>query len=974
MSEKRDYSWVVLGLFLCSGATALVYEVVWSKFLSQMFGSTVQAQTVVLAVFMGGLALGNRLFGRRADHLRAPVRTYGYVELAIGLYAFGFTPLYQLFDRIFIATGSHLLEQRGLLLALKGLFSVGLLLTPTVLMGGTLPLLAAWLQKSSAEAGQRSARFYSVNSLGAVLGAAMAGFYLVQNLGMVATLQMTALANAVVGGLAILIGERLAQPTPPVPSPAPAADLAADSPETNRNTWRWAVAMVAVTGGVSMGLEVLASRSLSLIFGSSLQAFAIVLMAFILGIGLGSGAIASLPLRRRQAEAVLILLLVTAAAWIGVLIFKIEAWVEFYRFAQAGLARSTMGYRYHQALAGVLAMIVLGVPAALIGSVLPVMIRAVSEQVSTLGEHVGRLLTWNTFGAVVGVLLTGFVLMPSAGLRNAFGILAAALCLAALLTAWRRRWPAALGAAGTVLCLLLALVAFGGEGWRHVMSSGVFRSRETEVDPQVMTVRKQHIKILFYEDAPDATVSVEEGDGIGAPPSRGLRINGKADASNRGDLCTQLLMGHLPLMARPDSKDVFLLGLGSGITAAAVLGHPVDRLVIAENCEPVIRAARFFEPWNRGALTNPAVRLWCEDARTVLKLSPRQYDVIITQPSNPWMAGVGSVFSREYYELGASRLKPDGIMAQWFQMYDMSDGIVELVLRTFGSVFPYVEVWDCGTGDIILLGSKSRWTCTEESLQAVFRRELPRRDLASVGIPSPTALLARQLASQHTGFAIPDDGPIQTDLLPILEYQAPRAFYIGRTATLLSRFDERTWQAELSPPWKTRVLGTLTDEALKAVFGEYRSVNPELVRQLECRFRAGKQANAAWFGEPLAPGVFSPATSALATAEAPPNASEELKQLLQAARLIQADPARRMEGVRAILGVLRSNRAGAGWNLSPYAALAARASLASGELQTARDILDPALQREPLDPQLRYLSRIASRGADTKTLQVTRVE
>jgi predicted membrane-bound spermidine synthase len=174
MGKKSDHVWLVLPLFFCSGATALVYEVVWSKFLAQMFGSTIQAQTVVLAVFMGGLALGNRIFGGKSDRIREPVRIYGFMELAIGIYAFFFTSLYHGADGIFVRAGSAILDQTRLLLALKGALSCALLLVPTVLMGGTLPLLAAWLQKNSTDAGRRSARFYSVNSLGAVLGAGLA--------------------------------------------------------------------------------------------------------------------------------------------------------------------------------------------------------------------------------------------------------------------------------------------------------------------------------------------------------------------------------------------------------------------------------------------------------------------------------------------------------------------------------------------------------------------------------------------------------------------------------------------------------------------------------------------------------------------------------------------------------------------------------------------------------------------------------
>ena len=788
---------------------------------------------MVLAVFMGGLALGNQIFGKKSDLMRSPVRAYGYIELGIGLYAFFFPTVYTLADRVFVSVGARVLESGGLLLALKAVLALGLLLGPTILMGGTLPLLAAWLQKHRDEAGRRSARFYAVNSLGAVLGAGLAGFYLVSHLGMVVTLQVTALANAVIGGAAIL----LSQHSVTFASSAAPAQVPPDVTPPASATLRWAGLLVALSGGVSMGLEVLASRSLSLIFGSSLQSFAIMLMAFILGIGLGSVAISSPRWQRWPSAQIVIWLLLAASVWIGLLVWRIESWVEIYRIARSGLARSTTGHLYYQLLTGILAMVILGLPAALIGSVLPLIIRTVAREVSTLGERVGRLLTWNTLGAVGGVLLTGFVLMPKIGLRSSFCVLALALAATALLVAWRWQWKPAMLSALTAMGWLGVVLIFSGGDWRHVMSSGVFRARETEVAPAAMELRKRHIQIDFYEDSADATVSVEHGDGIGAPADVGLRINGKADASSRADLGTQLLMGHLPMLARPDAKTVFILGLGSGITAGAVLEYPIDRLTIAENCEPVIRAAKFFEPWNRTALTSSRTKLWCEDARTILKLSPQKYDVIITQPSNPWMVGVGSVFSKEYYELGASRLRDGGLMAQWFHIYDMHDGIVSLVLRTFGTVFPHVEVWDVGSGDVILLGSQKPWPDSVTVWQTGWERPAVREDLARIGIRSPGALLARQLASQRTGFAIAGDGPIQTDWFPVLEYEAPKAFYLGQTSSLLGTFDERTWQVWHAPLEKRQRLEALDDDALRPVFAQYGTVNEDLANHLRQHFR-----------------------------------------------------------------------------------------------------------------------------------------
>ena len=967
--------WPVLVLFFCSGATALIYEVVWSKYLAQMFGSTIYAQTMVLAVFMGGLALGNRWFGGRADRLARPVRAYGLVEVAIGLYAFFFPNIFAAADKIFVAIGSAVLERSLVLLGIKGLISLLLLIVPTVLMGGTLPLLAAFLQRTSLEAGRKSARFYSVNSLGAVVGSAVAGFYLVQNWGMVASLQLTALLNLCIAGAAILLSRSLEPEIRSLPGTQPTghsepllneAAALSETPSANDMSVKWAGLLVALTGGISMGLEVLASRSMALIFGSSLQSFAMVLISFILGIGLGSAAIASTRWQRCNSTKALTILLMAAALWIGLLVFRIESWVEIYRVLRTGLARSSMGYCFHQLLAAGLAMIVLGVPAAMIGAVLPLLIRGAAETASKLGRDVGRLLTWNTIGAVIGVLLTGFVIMPRLGLRNAFLFLALGLAVTGMMASWRQRLLLLVRSSVGVSAVLVALMFIGNEGWRHVMSSGVFRARETEVNPEALRLRKQHVRIHFYEDAPDATVDVEQGDGVGAPPDLGLRLNGKADASTRIDLCTQLLLGHIPMAACPDAKEIFILGLGSGITGGAILGHPIEHLTIAENCEPVLRAAKYFEAWNRGVLTNRVTKIWIEDARTILKLSPKKYDLIITQPSNPWMVGVGSVFSREYYELGASRLKAGGVMAQWFHVYDMHDGMVNLVLRTFGSVFPQMEIWDSGSGDLILLGSLEPWASNPSIYRRVFERPVPQKDFEMIGITSPEALWARQLASQRTAFAIADSGPVQSDLFPVLEYEAPRAFYIGAKAKDLGRFDERTCQLELSPLEKRRALEAMDEKTVQRVFSDYSTINEELGSFLAWRFH--NSTGAAEY-RPSWPCVFKRAGQS-ATVEPPSGLNDEATKLLAAVSKMQRNGAERIEGIDTVSALLDSYGPGSDWSVPHYAALAAKSSIAMCDYKRGIDLVSAALELNPDNPELRYLSRIIERERKASTRAV----
>jgi len=946
-------NFMVLSLFFFSGATALIYEVLWSKYLALMFGSTVQAQTVVLAVFMGGLALGNHLFGKLADRMAQPLAGYGYLEGAIGLYAFFFPQLHRAAEALFVGAGAPLLEKSALLLALKGVLAVGLLILPTLLMGGTLPLMAAWLQRAGGDSARWSARFYSTNSLGAVTGSAIAGFYLVQNWGLSNSLQLAAFGNLFIAVAAIGLARAAAKAHAPgvTEQSSFAATAHSDAAvESSVRDARWAVVLVAFTGGVSMGLEVLASRCLALIFGASLQAFAVVLIAFILGIGVGSGIVASPRWRRIDPARAAISLLLGAAVLIGLLVMNIETLVNLYRFARTGIAATEVGYIFQQALTVLVSLVVLGVPAGLLGSVLPLCIRAAAGPEGGLGREVGRLLTWNTLGAVAGSLLTGFVLMPRIGLRGAFGVLALALAAAAMFAAWRLARPRAVAVAAVVGAFLIGVTAFGGEGWRLVLSSGVFRAREKTVDLTMLEQRKAGVKLLFYEDAADATVSIEEKIGSG---EIGLRINGKADASSKGDLSTQYLLGHLPMLAKPDARRVFVLGFGSGITGGAVLGHPVEELVIAENCEPVLRAGKFFAPWNRNVLTDARTRIHREDARTVLKLDARPYDIIISEPSNPWMAGVGSVFSVQFYQMCASRLVEDGVMAQWFHVYEMHDGIVSLVLNSFASVFPHYEIWDVGTGDIVLIGRRQPWNSEPSRWAPVFERPQARADLDAIQLGTPALLWARQLASQSTAPFILRNNAVQSDEFPILEYEAPRAFFIGENAKLLFHFDERTWQVELCPPAKREALASIGGAAVRSALNYFGSANPELngwVVTGRMNFEAGAHA-----AQRPMPVIFESPLPAIA---AKSGGWGELIDALHAAEAALGGEQWR-EGVDQILSrlaVLKQMPAAAPeWVPKYYAASAARASLARGDDGRTRAALVLMHEAAPGDEELGYL-------------------
>ena len=318
-----------------------------------------------------------------------------------------------------------------------------------------------------------------------------------------------------------------------------------------------------------------------------------------------------------------------------------------------------------------------------------------------------------------------------------------------------------------------------------------------------------------------------------------------------------------------------------------------------------------FKPWNGDVLHNPKLKIVYEDARTVLKLSPTKFDVIIAEPSNPWTVGVGSVFSLEFYKLAASKLKPGGIMAQWFHVYEIHDDIVGLVLRTFGQVFPNFEIWDCNDSDIVMVGSLEPWESTPEAYKEAFTRNEPVRDLQRLGINSPTALFARQIASQRTAFAIPGDGPIQQDWMPVLEYHAPKAFFLGTRSRLLGKFDERTWQQYHAPVWKRKAFASLSDAELRSIFRKDGSVNDEIMYYVN---RLGTNSAPTLTAD--FPNIFRPTNHVAVASGAQPAPAEVIK-----------------------------------------------VSFNKGDLPKAKSLLEEALKARPEDGELQYLSRLLARPA-----------
>ena len=770
---------LVLLLLFASGATGLVYELVWSKRLANLLGNSGQAHAIVLATFMGGLALGAWLFGRTADRVRRPLALYGLLELGVGLYALLFVPVLDVLGAGYLAVAPGLGESARV--AARLALASASLLVPTVLMGGTVPALTRYFTEVLAAARRELALLYAVNSGGAALGVFLAGMALVPSFGLFATERGAACVNLALAAAALVaaaLGPTRA-PTPAAQRPAPEGDAGAGR-AWPRAAVRAALLGVLLSGFTSMLYEVTWIRLLAIVTGGTAYSFTLILTAFILGIGLGS-----LWLARRGGDSDSL----RVFAWLqAALVVSVCLALPFYgrlpwlfHHVHAALRRTEDTWVVYQALSFVFCCGVLLLPTFFMGASFPAAARVALGRAESLGRQLGGVYLWNTVGTVSGSLLAGLVFLPVLGLERNF-LLGVALNLVAAVVAARaasdpakgpgQHWPLA-AAFGVALVWGLS-----SAGWaEHVSSSGRYREWRRTFDDfaTFQAAVRGRSKVLFQQDDVFASVLVGETQS----GMRYLRINGKIDGSNGDDIDTQVLAGHLGALLHPaQPKKVLLIGVGAGITAGSVLSHPIERLDVVEISPAVIEAARLFAADNRGALEDPRTRVHVDDAKTFLLLAREQYDLIISVPSNPWVSGVSGLFSKDFFEVAKAHLAPGGRLVQWIHTYESNREMVSLVVRTLRDAFPHGTTW-VGPQDLVLVASADPQTVDVPTLEARLADPRVAQDLARVKVRGVATLLARQVHSDEGQLEVAGAGPVNTDDLNLLEYRSPRAYFMG---------------------------------------------------------------------------------------------------------------------------------------------------------------------------------------------------
>ncbi len=741
-------------LFFASGACALIYQVVWVRRLLLIVGTTTGAVTTVLSVFMVGLGLGAWLLGAVADRSRAPLRVYAFLEIGIGLYALLLPALITLSTPAYVLVARHVAEAPAGLLLVRVALGFLLLLVPTILMGGTLPLLVRHVGRSLEGFGTGLGLLYAANLAGGVAGSVAAGFALIHDFGVQGASLVAVAGNLAIGLAALLLAGRGGE----TDRDAAGATASAPPPTTMPEAARPLVwASVFLSGLLTMAFEVLWSRILVFALGSTVYAFTLILATFLTGLALGSRLVVALE-RRVPPLGTLAGALVAA----GVTAISLAP-ISTRSQALIVALSSRFGWTGEVFIAGtaLCAALVVLAPATLMGIVLPLGMRLLVDDLARAGRRVGTAYLVNTVGCVLGALLAGFVLIPWLGLTRTLLALAAvqvalgaAFLLRAELSPRRRRRLLALSAAVVVAGVVVASALLRGPN---------------PFDP-AFTTGAGAPAVEAHQDGIGASVSVVSYPG----GDRTLRIDGFEASSNKAAADYMPMMTHIPMLLHPDPRRLLVICFGTGATAGTGLLYPGVTIDTVDINPIVFGFAPYFRAANHGVADNPRTRLVVDDGRNFLLTTRERYDVITSEPMPPHHAGVVNLYSREYYEAARRRLAPGGFVVQWLPMHLLTVEESLQILRTVQDVFPETTLWLHSDTGIVVARRDAPIRIDLARVAAAFVPGALRDDLERLGMESPLDFARLHVMGPDEIRAVTAASRVVTDDRPSLEFHALR--------------------------------------------------------------------------------------------------------------------------------------------------------------------------------------------------------
>lgn len=794
------YSKIVLSIvytvIFTTGLTGLVYQVAWQKYLSRLLGSDSIATAIILATFLGGLSVGYFLCGQMTVRVRNHFRGYALLEGIIGLWCLFFPSIFDLTENL---TRGWSFEPPFWII-LQGLVCCTLLIgIPTACMGGTIPFLTSGLSRSLGEATRVHAHVYAINTAGAFLGTLLAGFYLIPEYGLPLTVKGIACLNF----CACLFFYLLAswQRVDSVRSARDPIQHKQEKPAVpslrHRPTILYAIAFMS--GFYVMTLENVLIRITNLSLGSSSYSFSLIVAAFILAIAIGShmvGRLRDLPLN------LLFLNQFGIAALLLLVFMTLDTWPYWAHLIRIAFQSNMVGFWAYYAAAFLALLLLLVLPVGLMGATVPITFHEVKRDLANVGRHSGLLFSCNTLGNLTGSLVGGIGLYF---FMDNNGVFLSALLLAGVsaMLAARPLGRNYLLCSGVTAALALSIGLFTKTYDKSNFMIGTFRLQEPLIDTfsgptSFFKSYFQNKELLFYRDGVSNTVAVtkQDDDSRNNLQSRSIIVNGKSDSSTRWDIHTLKLLAHMPaIFCGHVPKKAMVIGLGTGVTAGELSLHPaIEQIEVAEISPTVIEALPLFADFTHNVHHNPKVTIHLGDAFRIIGRSNKKWDIIISEPSNPWVTGVDLLFTDRFYEQVQSHLTEGGVFLQWVQIYNTAPEVLGMVMRTIGEKFAFVRVFAANAGDLLLLASEH-----DLSPSDILRAETLWRDnqelsasLADIDITSMDALLLREIWSPAYVKENFRQYSLQSMDNPRLHYLAGKNFFLGRQMQIRSLLTART--------------------------------------------------------------------------------------------------------------------------------------------------------------------------------------
>ena len=753
------YRKILFVLFLASGMCGLIYEVVWMRMLTVVFGNTVLATSTVLAVFMAGLALGSYSFGRIVDRRGDVLRLYAFLELGIGAYALilplllsAVTPLYVWIYRTY-GTGHDVLGM------IRFVVSFGLLLLPTICMGATLPVLTRYFIMSRNRIGKDVGLLYGLNTFGAVIGCFAAGFILIERLGVRQTVCCAAAINILIGIFVLFLRTRER-------GTGTSGEVIHEEKTPGRvsssGTLMFVLIGFALSGLAALAYEVLWTRSLVYVMATDTYSFSAMLTTFLFGLAVGS-LIAS-RFADRKVNLILAFGLLEVAigllAVVGIPIMAVLMGLNEHMW-RAGSFEA--GWTLRAEIYFVDTFLVMFLPATLMGMTFPLVTKIFTPDIQKRGRSIGSVYAANTVGAIGGSFAGGFILIPFLGIQRSIALAASlnGLVGIGLLLLSKDRKLKFVKMAAIFAAVVIIVAAF---------------SLPHDIISKLFAEKKKGFDLVYFREGITTTTTVHEDTLTGELL---LATNGISVAGTDFMLTTtQRIQGHLPLLLHKKPRTVLTVGFGSGETSWVITTHGVEKVDCVEISPEVVEAARFFTEINHNILDNPIFTPIIMDGKNYVLMTETYYDVIMNDSIHPALAGNGSLYAKEYFTTCRDRLKPGGLMSSWIPLFGLSELDFKILLKTFQDVFPFTTLWygtNCLNRHALLVGSSDpRFQIDLNTFSEPLADPVIQGNLGEIGLGDMFAVLSSFVMGPETIASYVGNAPLNTDNMPILEFSTPK--------------------------------------------------------------------------------------------------------------------------------------------------------------------------------------------------------